>query len=98
MGWARHVARIGEVRITFKILVGKPEGERPLGRPKRRREDDVKRGRVPVNTVISRRFLHQQCDYKLYQVGSFTKVLFIGKFVVAYINYVVSVQKLSKAR
>jgi hypothetical protein len=30
------------MRNTYKILVGKPEGKRPLGRPKRRREDDIK--------------------------------------------------------
>jgi hypothetical protein len=34
--WARHVARMGERRNAYRILVGKPEGRRPLGRPKRR--------------------------------------------------------------
>jgi hypothetical protein len=33
--WAGHVARIGQKRIAYRILVGKPEGKRPLGRPKR---------------------------------------------------------------
>jgi hypothetical protein len=32
MRWARHVARIGEKRNAYRILVGKPEGKRPLGR------------------------------------------------------------------
>jgi hypothetical protein len=32
--WARHVARIGEMRYACNILVGKPEGKRPLGRPR----------------------------------------------------------------
>jgi hypothetical protein len=32
MRWAGHVAHIGEIRNTYKILVGKPEGKRPLGR------------------------------------------------------------------
>jgi hypothetical protein len=34
MRWARHVARMGERRNAYRILVGKPEGRRPLGRPK----------------------------------------------------------------
>jgi hypothetical protein len=34
-----HVARIGEMRNVYKILVGKPEGKTPLGRTRRRRED-----------------------------------------------------------
>jgi hypothetical protein len=35
MRWAGHVARMGETRNAYKILVGKPEGKRPLGRPRR---------------------------------------------------------------
>jgi hypothetical protein len=35
MRWAGHVALIGEMRNAYRILVGKPEGKRPLGRPKR---------------------------------------------------------------
>ena len=37
-----HVARMGERRGVYRILVGKPEGKRPLGRPKRRWEDNIK--------------------------------------------------------
>jgi hypothetical protein len=33
MRWAWHVARMGEVRVAYNILVGRPEGRRPLGRP-----------------------------------------------------------------
>jgi hypothetical protein len=40
--WAGHVARMGEGRGAYKILVGKPEGRRPLGRPRRRWEDNIK--------------------------------------------------------
>jgi hypothetical protein len=40
--WAGHVARMGEVRCAYNILVGRPEGRRPLGRPKRRWEDNIK--------------------------------------------------------
>jgi hypothetical protein len=36
MRWAGHVARMGEKRNTYRLLVGKPEGKGPLGRPKRR--------------------------------------------------------------
>jgi hypothetical protein len=39
--WGGHIARMGEKRNSYRILVGKPEGERPLGRPKRRREDNI---------------------------------------------------------
>jgi hypothetical protein len=34
MRWAEHVARMGETRNAYKILVGKPEGKRPLGKPR----------------------------------------------------------------
>jgi len=40
--WAGHVARIGEKRGVNRVLVGKPEGKRPLGRPRRRWEDNIK--------------------------------------------------------
>jgi len=36
MRWAGHVARMGEGRGVYRVLVGKPEGRRPLGRPRRR--------------------------------------------------------------
>ena len=41
MRWARHVARMGERRGVYRVLVGKPEGERPLGRPRSRWEDKM---------------------------------------------------------
>jgi hypothetical protein len=41
MRWARHVARMGEVRGAYNILVGRTEGRRPLGRPRRRWEDNI---------------------------------------------------------
>jgi hypothetical protein len=40
--WAGNVARMGEVRGAYNILVGRPEGRRPLGRPRRRWEDNIK--------------------------------------------------------
>jgi len=39
MRWAGHVARMGEGRGVHRVLVGKPEGKRPLGRPRRRLEN-----------------------------------------------------------
>ena len=42
MRWAGHVARMGKVRGVYRVLVGKPEGKRPLGRPRRRWEDNIK--------------------------------------------------------
>jgi hypothetical protein len=42
MRWAGHVARMGETMNAFRILVGEPEGRRPLGRPRRRWVDDIK--------------------------------------------------------
>jgi hypothetical protein len=42
MMWARHVTRMGEGRNVYRVLVGKPEGKRPLGRPRRRWEDGIK--------------------------------------------------------
>jgi hypothetical protein len=42
MRWTGHVARMGETRNAYRILVGKPEGNRPLGRPRRRWVDNIK--------------------------------------------------------
>ena len=42
MRWAGHVARMGEDRGVQRVLVWKPEGKRPLGKPRRRWEDNIK--------------------------------------------------------
>jgi hypothetical protein len=42
MRWMGHVALMGERRGVHRVLVGKPDGKRPLGRPRRRREDNIK--------------------------------------------------------
>jgi hypothetical protein len=60
MRWAGHVARIGEKRDAYRILVGKTEGERPLGRPRHRWVDNKKnfkfawggRGRIKVHSTL----------------------------------------------
>jgi hypothetical protein len=60
MRWAGHVARKGEERNVYKVLLGKPEGKRPFGRPRRRWEDgirmnlrDIIRGECTVDPVGS---------------------------------------------
>jgi len=42
MRWAGHVARMGEERGTYRVLVGKPDVKRPLGRPRRRWMDNIR--------------------------------------------------------
>jgi len=42
MRWACHVARMGEERGVYRVLVGKPEGKRPLGRTRRRWVDNIR--------------------------------------------------------
>ena len=42
MRWAGYVARMGEERGVYRVLVGKPEGKRPLGRPRRRWVDNIR--------------------------------------------------------
>jgi hypothetical protein len=42
MRWAGHVARMGEERNVYRVLMGKPEGKRPLGKPRRRWEDGIR--------------------------------------------------------
>ena len=42
MRWTGHVARMGEERGVFRVLVWKPEGRRPMGRPRRRWVDNIR--------------------------------------------------------
>ena len=42
MRWARHVAHMGEKRVVYRVLAGKPEGKKPLGRPRRRWVDNIR--------------------------------------------------------
>jgi len=42
MRWAGHVARMGEKRGVYRVLLGKPEGKRPPGRPRRRWVDNIR--------------------------------------------------------
>jgi hypothetical protein len=52
MRWAGRVARMGEDSGVHRVLVGKPEGKRPLGRPRRRREDNIKVDLQEVGGVV----------------------------------------------
>jgi len=51
MRWARHVARMGEEREVYRVLVRKPEGRRPLGRPRRRCVDNIRMDLQEVGCV-----------------------------------------------
>jgi hypothetical protein len=42
MRWAEHVAQMGEKRDVYRLLLGKPEGKRPLGRPRREWVDNLR--------------------------------------------------------
>jgi hypothetical protein len=49
MRWVGYVARMREGRGVCSVLVGRPEGKRPLGRPRRRREDNIKMDLREIN-------------------------------------------------
>jgi len=42
MRWAGHVARVGKEKEVYRVLVGKPKGRRPLGRPRRRWVNNIR--------------------------------------------------------
>jgi hypothetical protein len=52
MRWAGHVVRMGEKRNAYRLLVGKPEGKRPLGRPRRRGLDNIKMDLLEIGWVV----------------------------------------------
>jgi hypothetical protein len=49
MNWVGHVAHMGEIRNAYKSLVGRPEGKRPLGRPRRRWKDN---NRISLGEIV----------------------------------------------
>jgi hypothetical protein len=51
MRWAGHVSRMGEKRNAYRLLVGKPEGRRPLGRPRRRWVNNIKMDILEIGWV-----------------------------------------------
>jgi hypothetical protein len=52
MRWAGHVARMGEKRNVYRLLVGKPEGKRPLGRPRCRWIDNIKMDLLEIGVSV----------------------------------------------
>jgi hypothetical protein len=52
MRWAGHVARMRERRNMYRLLVGKPEGKRPLGRPRRRWMDNIKMDLLEIGVSV----------------------------------------------
>jgi hypothetical protein len=52
MRWAGHVARMGEKRNVYRLLVGKPEGKRPLGRPRRGWIDNIKLDLLEIGVSV----------------------------------------------
>jgi hypothetical protein len=56
MRWAGHVAHLAKGRGVYRILVGRPEGKRPLGRPKRRWEDIIKMDHREIGIDVANRF------------------------------------------
>jgi hypothetical protein len=52
MRWAGHVARMGEKRNVYRLLLGKPEGKRPLGRPRRRWMDNIKMDLLEIGVCV----------------------------------------------
>jgi hypothetical protein len=52
MRWAGHVTRKGEKRNVYRLLVGKPEGKRPLGRPRHRWMDNIKMDLLEVGLNV----------------------------------------------
>jgi hypothetical protein len=52
MRWAGHVARMGEKRNVYRLLVGKPEGKRPLVRPRRRWIDNIKMALLEIGLNV----------------------------------------------
>jgi hypothetical protein len=52
MRWAGDVARMGEKRNVYRLLVGKPEGKRPVGRPRRRWMDNIKRDLLEIGLSV----------------------------------------------
>jgi hypothetical protein len=52
MRWARHVAGMGEKRNMYRLLVGKPEGKRPLGRPRCRWIDNIMMDLLEIGLTV----------------------------------------------
>jgi hypothetical protein len=86
MRWAGHVPRMGEDRGVHRVLVGKPEGKRPLGRPRRKWEDNIKmdlklkyqHSHVKVKPALQPR--HSQCVCSMSATGSSFYITYMTKY------------------
>jgi hypothetical protein len=63
MRWAAHVARMGDDRKVYRILVGKPEGKKPLGRPRRKWVDWIKMDLSEIGCSVEWIQLAQDMDW-----------------------------------
>jgi hypothetical protein len=66
-----HVARMGEDRKSYKVLVVKPEGKRPLGRPRRRWENGVRMGtdrELRGGRPVSNRLSHSTVSFQVRKI------------------------------
>jgi hypothetical protein len=75
MRWAGHVARMGKKRNTYRLLVGKPEGKRPLGRPRRRWMDNIRMdlgevGWGDVDWIGLAQYRNSSCEFGIEPLGS----------------------------
>jgi hypothetical protein len=72
MRWAGHVARMGEKRNTYRLLVGKPQGKRPLGRPRHRWVDNIRidLGEVGWGDVDWIGQVESSCEFGIEPLGS----------------------------
>jgi hypothetical protein len=64
MRWAGHVARMGEKRNIYRLLVGKPEGKKPLGRPRHRWIDNIKMDLLEIGVSVVDRIGLTQDRYR----------------------------------
>jgi hypothetical protein len=73
MRWARHITRMGERRNAYSLLVGKPEGRSPLGRPTRRWLDNIRMDLVEVgwcDVDLIRLAQESCCEFGIEPLGS----------------------------
>jgi hypothetical protein len=68
MRWAVHVARMGEGRGVYRVLVGRPEGKRPLGIPRHRWEDNIKMGlrEIGIDEANWIRLVHDRVQWQVF--------------------------------
>jgi hypothetical protein len=73
--WAGHVARIGEFRNAWKFLIGKPEGKTPVGKPRRKCKENIKRDLKEIGreNVVLIRLVQDRAQWRAF-VDTFMKL------------------------